>query len=237
MLVIANWKSHKVSSEVAQWLSSFLGQSDLFLGSTEIVVAPPLPYMSQLGAQVSNQAHVQLAAQDVSQFPSGSYTGAVNARQLKDLGVRYVIVGHSERRQYFHESPLEITLKLQRSLEEGLQPVLCLDADQIETQFESLSPDILASLIIAYEPQAAIGSGQPESPQIVFETFSRIRERYGTSVRCLYGGSISLSTVDQFLTASSADTGLDGFLVGSASLDPSSFADVVRAINLVEPKQ
>lgn len=227
MILIGNWKSHKNSEEVATWLQSFSEQSTALLSDVEIVLAPADVHIDQVSRSIADQLHkrVSLAAQDVSPFPTGSYTGATAASMLEGFGVAYAVLGHSERRRYFKETPTDIAQKVARCLESSITPVVCVDSDTYEDQARVLSSEALEKAIIAFEPAAAIGSGSPEDPEVVRDMIASIRLVYGENTRCLYGGSITNVTVHDYTDF------CDGFIVGGASLDPESFATLILALS------
>lgn len=216
-LIIANWKSNKTTALTEEWLAGFSAEiSD----QTTVVLAPPTSLLSLVAAKLPTGT--KLAAQDVSSFPMGSYTGAVNAQQLKSLGAEYVIVGHSERRRYFHETPQDVAAKIEQATANNLIPVLCLDEDYIEEQAAALESKDIPKLVIAYEPLAAIGSGNNAPADQVTAIIAKIRQVYG-QVPVIYGGSVDERSVKEYLLIS------DGVLVGSASLDPEQFSKIVSA--------
>ena len=215
-LVIANFKSNKTTPEVQSWLQE-IGEVAASTPSLEIVVAPSFPHLL---LAISHKP-LTFCAQDVSSFPPGSYTGAVNATQLKELGVKYVIIGHSERRRYFHESHQEIANKAQELVSVGLTPVLCLDKGDISGQFAALEVD-KAKLVFAYEPAGDIGGTATAPIEDIKAVISDIRQLVG-GARVLYGGSVNAENVAQLKGVA------DGTLVASASLNPNSFISLIDA--------
>lgn len=216
--IIANWKSHKDAQEIQEWLSD-LSNSEFRNSNLEVVIAPPFPYLSML--QLANSLNFKLAAQDVSPFPPGSYTGAVNAEQLSDLSVRYAIVGHSERRRYFHESHSDVANKVERCLEASIQPIVCVDDEYITVQAAAIPEKLLSSCMVAYEPLSAIGSGQNEPVEQVKQVYEKITQVFG-QVKLIYGGSIAAENVKSYLEIG------DGVLVGTASLKSSDFLALLQ---------
>lgn len=189
--------------------------------NVELIVAPAFPHLS-----ISANSSFKLAAQDVSRFPSGAYTGEVNAQMLKNLGVSYCLVGHSERRRYLHETSTDIVAKISELQDVGITPVLCVDTDNYLEQISLLSLSQKENLLIAYEPLEAIGTGNPADPENVALIFHNIKEALAVNVPLLYGGSITAGEVTPFLKLES----LAGFLVGSASLDAHDFAALLEDI-------
>lgn len=217
-LIVANWKSNKTPSLAKEWLREFSATS--LTDSATVVVAPAFSLVPVVYDNLYSP--LKLAAQDVSPFPMGSYTGAVNAQQLKSTGVEYVILGHSERRRYFHETHADVAAKLQQAINNNLQPILCLDEEYIDQQADALESTDIPNLVIAYEPLAAIGTGKNAPADKVAAVIGKIRQVFG-QVPVIYGGSVDERSVAEYLLIS------DGVLVGSASLDPVQFKKIVVA--------
>ncbi|MGH2923735.1 MAG: triose-phosphate isomerase, partial [Solirubrobacterales bacterium] len=211
----------------------------------EVVVCPPYPALARAVELCGER--VAVAAQNMHEEPSGAFTGEVSAPMLVEIGVRAVILGHSERRQHFGESDEALARKLPAALDAGLQPILCVgedeaqrDADeteaviarQLEADLAGLGDDRLAGLVVAYEPIWAIGTGRTASPEQAQEAIALIRARLADrdaeaakAVRILYGGSVKPGNAAELI--SQAD--VDGALVGGASLDPGDFLAIVEA--------
>jgi triosephosphate isomerase (TIM) len=244
-LVAANWKMHKTIAETEAFLDAFLPRA-AELGDTELVVCPPYP---SLGAAVARCAGspVRVAAQNMHEESRGAFTGEVAAPMLTELGVDGVILGHSERRRLFAESDQALALKVPAALEAGLAPILCVgeteaerDANQTEAVLRrQLEADLgkapdgrLAEVVIAYEPVWAIGTGRNATPEQAEEAIAFIRslvayrdDAAGDTIRILYGGSVKPDNAAEVL----GPDGVDGALVGGASLDPNDFADIAAA--------
>jgi len=225
-LIVANWKSNHNKHSAIEWLNkvnSFLQEKE---NNLSLVLAPPFPILSAVGDIVEANG-IKLAVQDLSQFSAGSYTGAVCADNLQDLGINYAILGHSERRRYFQETDEVVAQKVQQALEANINPVLCLDEPYLESQLKVLQETIQEkeklqnSLVIAYEPLQAIGTGQSEDPEHVGQIVAQVKATYQVPV--LYGGSVNSENVSQFLAVS------DGVLVGSASLEADSFIFLLQS--------
>ncbi|NCN06841.1 MAG: triosephosphate isomerase [Candidatus Pacebacteria bacterium] len=214
--VIANWKSNKTVLNLQPWLAAF-GTAPA-AENLEIIIAPS--HTSLALFQEFDLDQVQLAAQDVSPFPLGAYTGAVAAQQLADLGVRYCLVGHSERRKYFHETDQDVAKKITELFSVGIVPILCLDEPYITSQAQLLSDEQRNGVLLAYEPGAAIGSGYAISVDHVEHVSKQLREYFSTAP-ILYGGSVDEQNCDEFLLVT------NGILVGTASLDAKQFATIV----------
>lgn len=227
-LIVANWKSNHNKQTAIEWLNkinSFLQEKE---NDLSLVLAPPFPILSAVDDALRT-GKIKLAVQDLSQFSAGSYTGAVCADNLQGLGVNYAILGHSERRRYFQETDQIVAQKVQQALEANINPILCLDKPYVESQQRVLQETIQdkekleKSLVVAYEPLQAIGTGQSEDPDHVRQIVTQIKAVYQAPV--LYGGSVNSDNIAQFLAVS------DGVLVGSASLEPESFASLLAAVN------
>jgi triosephosphate isomerase (TIM) len=233
-LIVANWKQNPAT--LADSLTLAAGVAGLSApGGVSVVVAPPLPYLGSVGRE---NPLLVLGAQDVSVLPPGPHTGEVGAEILKDLGVRYVIVGHSERRA-LGEMDGNVAAKAQAAVSAGLVPIVCvgeprgvreqgMDAVKmfLATQLAAV-PDG-ADTVVAYEPIWAIGSGNADDPASAADIarwIAGLLEGRVRSVRVLYGGSATPENASAFL----ADPAIGGLLVGGASLDAGKFAAIVNA--------
>ncbi len=218
--LIANWKAHKTKHAAQDWCVD-LG-TRYPSPSTTVVVAPPFPFLSLVRAALPPSWNV--GAQDVSPFPQGAYTGAVSADQVMDAGAQYVIVGHSERRQHFNETSIVVAGKVERALEAGLTPIVCIDTPYLDEQLAALSSHDLSRIVFAYEPLASIGTGQRTDVGSVRTVVDSIRSRTSVETAVIYGGSVDAASVQEYFTVCS------GALVGGASLEPDSFAQLIAAI-------
>ena len=234
-LIVANWKMNKTRAEALAFRDSFLPQAAA-LGGVEIAIAPPYPFLTDLGAP---EGRWSLAGQDCSAEARGAFTGEVSAEMLASCGCRYVIVGHSERRKHFHESGALLAGKLRRAREAGLVPIFCI-GETLEERREGLTREVLrrqieaaenhpssAPLVVAYEPVWAIGTGQNATPEQAEESIADIRALFPgrPDLAVLYGGSV---TGDNAAELGSRE-GISGFLVGGASLDSLGFARICRS--------
>ena len=243
--IAGNWKMFKTRGEaqsMVQQLQELLGASP----SVDVVVCPPFSALSAVG-EVIRETDIQLAAQNVHWEEEGAFTGEVSTSMLLDCGCRYVILGHSERRQFFHESDVIIHRKIKKVLTTELTPILCVGESLEEREAERVDEVILGQLeadlgeltateasriIVAYEPIWAIGTGKTATPEMAQEVHGLIRrwfeERYSASVavgvRVLYGGSVKPDNARELM----AQKDIDGALVGGASLDAQSFATIVQ---------
>lgn len=232
--LIANWKMNLPPEGVERYLASVGGADPR---DVELVIAPPFPFLANV-ARCGEGFGV--AGQNCSDHESGAFTGEVSPRMLRECGADFVILGHSERRNLFHESDALIARKLALAIRSGLTPVLCIGedlhvrdaghvarhlADQIrEAAVEALAA--AATVILAYEPVWAIGTGRNASGEMVADTLLDIRQAIGrfwpeahAKAPILYGGSVTPENVDDLV----ANGTIDGFLVGGASLDSRKF--------------
>ncbi|WP_114311562.1 triose-phosphate isomerase [Thermus caldifontis] len=244
VLVAGNWKMHKVPSEARVWFAEL--KRLLPSLESEVAVLPAFP-MLPLAKEVFSGSQVAYGAQDVSAHREGAYTGEVSARMLSDLGCRYTVVGHSERRRYHRETDALVAEKAKRLLEEGITPILCVGEPlevrergeavpytlaQLKGSLEGVNPPGPEALVIAYEPVWAIGTGRNATPEDAEAMHQAIRqalvELYGRAfadrVRVLYGGSVNPKNFADLLSMPN----VDGGLVGGASLELESFLSLLR---------
>jgi triosephosphate isomerase len=244
-LVAANWKMHKPRGETAAFLDDFLPRAAR-VEQVDVVVCPSF---TSLGAAVERcrETPVRVAAQNMHAAAGGAFTGEVSAAMLVDAGVESVVLGHSERRAMFCETDEALAGKVPAALEAGLTPILCVgetenerDADEMEdvlrtqvaADLERVAADRLADVVIAYEPVWAIGTGRTATPDQAEEAIALIRgliaARDGgaaAAIRIVYGGSVKPDNAAELF----ARDGIDGGLVGGASLDPGDFAEIAAA--------
>jgi triosephosphate isomerase len=244
-LVAGNWKMHGSRAENAGLLDTLL---DLLKPESraEVMVCPPFVYLWETG-RLLKDSDVALGAQSVCAEALGAFTGEVSGAMLRDVGCRYVLVGHSERRQLFGESDALVARKFVAAQSQGLVPVLCvgetLDQREGDRTTEVVSRQIdavlavsgvrsLAKAVIAYEPVWAIGTGRTASPEQAQQVHAMIRAKVATldatiaaSVRILYGGSVKASNARELF----AMADIDGGLVGGASLKAEEFAQICAA--------
>jgi triosephosphate isomerase len=244
-LVAGNWKMHGSRVENAALARSLL---DLVRpeSGTEVLVCPPFVYLWDVG-RLLKDTDVALGAQSVCAEPLGAFTGEVSAAMLKDVGCRYVLVGHSERRQLYGEGDALVARKFVAAQSQGLVPVLCVGetledreaertAEVVERQLDAVlavsGARALAKAVIAYEPVWAIGTGRTASPEQAQDVHAMIRGKVAAldatiaaSVRILYGGSVKASNARELF----AMPDIDGGLVGGASLKADEFARICAA--------
>lgn len=217
LYMVGNWKSNKTLEEAKKWIQKYSCQ--VKDARVKNVICPPFPYINSLEFPLE----VELGAQDVSPFPFGAYTGAVSAAMVS-VAVKYAIVGHSERREYFHETHQEVANKAAECMSSQITPIVCIDSPYLKDQITALDPEIYNNLIVAYEPLSAIGSGDPDTPEHADEVSRRVKELTDNSVPVLYGGSVSAGNVADFVSMPN----IDGVLVGGKSLDPVEWSDLVQ---------
>jgi triosephosphate isomerase (TIM) len=241
----ANWKMHKTTEETERFLAEFLPRVP-GPGGPEVVVCPPFTSL-RTAVELCFQSRVRVAAQNMHEDDEGAFTGEISAGMLVDLGVHAVVLGHSERREYFNETDEALARKLPVALGAGLEPILCVgenesqrDADETEDVLErQIAADLaevpdarLSEVVIAYEPIWAIGTGRTATPDQAQDAIAFIRSRVerrseeaAAALRILYGGSVKPGNAAELLS----EQDVDGALVGGASLDPADFAAIVEA--------
>lgn len=239
---VANWKMHKTRQEALDFLKDFI---PLIQGidDREIGIAPTFVCLESVGKALKN-TNIKLCAQNAFYEKKGAYTGEISPSMLKDLDVQYVIIGHSERRKYFHETDEIINRKIKACIDEGLKVIFCI-GETIEERQSNKTFDVLRrqiekgletvnssdALVLAYEPVWAIGTGVVASETQIEEAHafirSKLKEIYSEkadTVRILYGGSVTPENIYAIMNIEN----VDGVLVGGASLDPVKFSKIVK---------
>ena len=244
-VIAGNWKMYKTPAEAAEFIARL---KPLVAGASraEIAICAPFIDLAAL-VEAACGSNIETGAQDLFWLKEGAYTGEVSAPMLMAVGCRWVIVGHSERRQYFGETDETVYKKTAAALEAGLRPIVCVGelleeregnltesvlAAQFGASIGALTPEQFARITIAYEPVWAIGTGRTATPEIAAGAHAflrgQARERFGEAAaaacRILYGGSVKPDNVAGLM----AQPEIDGALVGGASLDPVSFAALVN---------
>lgn len=240
-MLAANWKMNKTVSEAREFVNAFaLAVTDIT--DVEIIIAPPFTSLMAVGEALKG-TNIRLSAQNVFYEEKGAYTGDISPVMLKDVGCEYVIIGHSERRQYFLETDDIVNRKIKASLKHGLNIIFCI-GETLEEREKGRTFDVLKTqvtnglkdtdsenLVVAYEPVWAIGTGRTATPDQVQEAHKFIREElrklFGAnadSIRILYGGSVTPENIDSLMSCPD----VDGGLVGGASLKSDSFEKLVR---------
>lgn len=242
-LVAGNWKMHGSRASAESLVQAIV---DDLPPHCDVAVFPPFPYLAPLIAR-HGEAALPFGAQDVSEHDDGAYTGEVSAAMLRDVGCKYVLAGHSERRQYHHESDAQIAAKVVRALEHDLIPVLCVGesleehdagrtaqvaARQLAKVLDHCGIEAFARVVLAYEPVWAIGSGRTASPDKVQDVHALLRSQLGKadakiadSTRILYGGSVKPGNAAELF----AQPDVDGGLIGGASLKAADFLAICAA--------
>ncbi|MGA3294958.1 MAG: triose-phosphate isomerase [Candidatus Acidiferrales bacterium] len=244
-VIAGNWKMYKTGAETRAFFEAF---QPLVAASKhcDIVVAPPFTALSA-AVEAARGSAIRIAAQNLHWEREGAFTGEISARMLVEAGCRSVIIGHSERRQYFGETDESVNRKTKAALEADLTPIVCVGETlseregnltetvlkrQFEKGFAALTGAQFSRILIAYEPVWAIGTGRTATPEMAADAHRYIRDlaanqftpEQASALRILYGGSVKPDNIKGLM----AQEGIDGALVGGASLDPKSFAAIVN---------
>lgn len=246
-IIAGNWKMYKKIGEAIE-LASGLKRNlfDLEEGVVDVVICPPFTALSET-AEVVFESNISVGAQDTYWRDEGAFTGEVSPPMLKDAGCRFVIIGHSERRQYFNETDAAINNKLKALLEHGLTPIVCVGEtleqrekgstfsvleEQVKNGLSGLSGEEVLKTVIAYEPVWAIGTGKTAAPAQAQEVHKYIRgvlsgmfgEQISSEIRIQYGGSVKPDNIAELMR----QPDVDGALVGGASLKVESFVEIIK---------
>lgn len=242
---VANWKMHKTNAQAAAFVERFMQLVPSIPQEVELVLCPPFTALqtvaAALRAALGGDGRVKLGAQNMHWEQSGAFTGEISAPMLLEIGVQYVILGHSERRQYFGETDETVRLKTRAALSAGLTPVVavgesldCRRQGQTHSHvcaqtlgaLMGLEPDDVRKIVLAYEPIWAIGTGENCNPGEANDVMHEIRGCIDglADVPILYGGSVKADNIAQYTALSD----IDGGLVGGASLDPDTFATLAK---------
>jgi triosephosphate isomerase (TIM) len=245
-IIAGNWKMYKTVEEARSFVEEVNGKVPVS-DKVEAVICPPALYLSEL-AQLTKGFALGVGAQTMHDAKEGAFTGEVSPAMLAGLDVGYVILGHSERRQYFNETDESVNRKVHAAFEYNLTPLVCvgetleqresgqtveLVAAQVKKAFEGISAELAEKAVIAYEPIWAIGTGKTATAQDANEVCGAIRATVGVlysgtvaeSIRIQYGGSVKPDNIEELLSMEH----IDGALVGGASLEPASFLKLVEA--------
>lgn len=249
-IVAGNWKMNKTFEEANILASEVMGMvADEVKGNVKVIFCTPFPYLNSIQKLLGGNTRISVGAQNCSEHESGAYTGETSAVMLKSINIPYVILGHSERRQYFGEDGKLLAKKVDIALKNGLTPIFCcgeplevrekngheaLVKKQVEESLFHLEAAQLEKVVIAYEPVWAIGTGKTATSQQAQEMHAVIRKhlagKYGTSVAdnisILYGGSVNAANAKELF----ACPDVDGGLVGGASLKSREFTEIVKSI-------
>lgn len=248
-IVAGNWKMNTTLQEAQTLTAELIGMVHAEVnGDTKIILCPPFPYLMPMKSQIGTMPAISLGAQNCSEHRSGAYTGEVSALMLKSMEIPYVILGHSERRQYFGESGPLLAQKIDGALANGLKPIFCcgeplevreagehvsLVRAQIEESLFHLNAEAMKKIVIAYEPVWAIGTGKTASSAQAQEMHVVIRKHLASKfgedtasiIPILYGGSVKADNAKELFAC--AD--VDGGLVGGASLKSREFVDIIKS--------
>jgi len=246
-IIAGNWKMNSSRTDGIELVNGVLSKINE-LTKTEVIFAPPFVYLSNIAQLVEGKQNVYLSSQNMSDEDSGAYTGEISHAMLSEVGCKYVILGHSERRQYYGEDNAVINRKLLKALQNCLKPILCCGETfeeyeagktveviqrQVTEGLASVSESDMANVVIAYEPIWAIGTGKTSTPEnankVHGEIRNLVRNLYNSSVseetRILYGGSVKASNSAELLQ----EIHIDGALVGGASLKADEFAGIIQS--------
>ena len=248
LIVAGNWKMNKVYVEGLVLANTVMAGLEKFRDPVEIIICPPYIHLQTISTMYKELLHLHVGAQNCHHLEKGAYTGELSAAMIKSVGVSYVIIGHSERREHYHETAELIAAKVKIALQAGLLPIFCCgeplsvreaegQEDYVRTQIEAsllqLSEDEIQKVVIAYEPIWAIGTGQTASPVQAQAMHRFIRnllaEKYGNdlaqTISILYGGSCKPENAEALF----AQPDIDGALVGGASLQAEDFLKIIQA--------
>ena len=248
-IAAANWKMNLTLQEAQTLLDNILAKTTDVGDSREVIFAVPACYLTVAAERIGDTANVSVAAQNIYSKKSGAFTGELSVIMLKSIGVNYVVIGHSERREYFNESNELLADKVKVSLDEGVTPIFCCgealpvrDANeqdsfvsrQLEQSLFGLSAEQIQKVIIAYEPIWAIGTGKTASSAQAQEMHAHIRSELGgkygepvaNNISILYGGSVKGSNAKEIF----GKPDVDGGLVGGSSLIADEFVQIIKAL-------
>jgi triosephosphate isomerase len=244
--IVANWKMSPQSVAEAEEILAYIDEhlnSETHHAEQSLVICPPFVFLEDVSRMLKTShlaQYAELGAQDIALADSGAWTGEVSGPMLRRLGVRYVIIGHSERRWKVGESDEVVNKKLKTALKNELTPIVCIGEkerddqykeflkNQIEATFAGLSDDERGKCLVAYEPVWAISTNpgaRPDKPEDTLEAIAVIKECFGPETRVLYGGSINSGNAKDFLSQDQ----ICGVLVGSASVKKEEFVQILKA--------
>ncbi|SNT13424.1 triosephosphate isomerase [Anaerovirgula multivorans] len=243
-IIAGNWKMHNIAEEAVKLVNEL--KAEVRNTDVKVVICCPFTVLAEVKKAVEG-SNIKLGAQNMHWEDKGAYTGEISADMLKDIGVEYVIIGHSERRQYFNETDETVNKKVRKALEKELLPILCVgetleerEADRtyevVKSQtlkaLENITDEEMKSIVVAYEPVWAIGTGKTASPEDANAVIAYIREvikeKYGEDISELvpiqYGGSVKAANATEIMNQED----IDGALVGGASLKAEEFLAIVN---------
>jgi triosephosphate isomerase len=245
-VIAGNWKMYKTNSEAKQLAEAIKGKTSS-IQKAQIIICPPATALSAVSEAVKD-SKIAVGAQNMYWESQGAFTGEISSEMIKSTGASYVIIGHSERRQYFHETDETVNKKVHYALQTNLNPIVCIGEsleqreegitkdiinDQLEGGLKDITSDQMGDIILAYEPIWAIGTGKTATPDQAQDVHSFIRtklqsmfdEETSNSVVLQYGGSVKPSNANDLLQQSD----IDGALVGGACLEADSFSEIIKA--------
>lgn len=251
LLIAGNWKMNVGAPESQYLLQGIMERRNTAPKNADVLVCPPSVSLA-VADKVLEDSYIKLGAQNVSSEDNGAYTGEISTQMLKEVRCTYVIVGHSERREYFDETDAVVNKKVKKALSDGLKPIVCVGETleqrqndehktvvkrQVDSALEGVEAEVVQQVVFAYEPIWAIGTGETATPEQAEEMHAMIRENIATSYdketaegsQILYGGSMKPSNARDLLEKSN----IDGGLIGGASLRARSFDEIIEvAANL-----
>lgn len=223
-IVLANLKAYRAPALVEQWFDDFMAQLRKAPDGIEVVIAVPDMALERVAAKINPAAGISLAAQVLSPFPQGSYTGSTPAAWLRGL-VRYSLAGHRERRAYFHETAQDVARQAHEALEEEITPIICVEGEQFHQQLAAFSYEEQEQIYWAFTPKIETGLVLPRDLQVITDAITKIAQLSGNRP-VLYGSGINASNINTIW----ALPGLSGIMVTEASRDAKAFAELIQRL-------
>ncbi|MBU0615582.1 MAG: triose-phosphate isomerase [Nanoarchaeota archaeon] len=236
-IIAGNWKMHMTNKDTSFFMIE-LKKIVQYSENTEIILCPPFTALQTISKEAKG-TKIKIGAQNMHYEKEGAFTGEVSASMLTELGCEYVIIGHSERRQYFNETDETVNKKIKAALKNNLKPIVCVGetleqrkagktktiiTTQLKKGLEDLSRSQISKLIIAYEPIWAIGTGMTARPEQAEEVHSLVRKLVDCDIPLLYGGSVKPDNCKELFS----QPNINGGLIGGASLDPKKFNEIIK---------
>ena len=230
IFIAGNWKMNKTAAETAELASALKASLAQFAGKCEIAVCPTFTSLAT-AVEILKGSNVKVGAQNIHWADNGAYTGEISGAMLKEIGVEYVIIGHSERRQYFGETDETVNQRIKAALKYGLKPIVCIGETLAEREGGVTSAADMDAVTVAYEPVWAIGTGKTATPDVAQETHAFIRSvltaLYGSKAQDIvvqYGGSMKAENSGALVSKQD----IDGGLIGGAALKADSFTALIQ---------